>query len=624
MKARTTRLASAMLLAGLYSLGAQAFTFEGESIKGSFDSTVTFGFGKRLKNQSCSLVGDVTGRCGASADYAIWSNGDDGNLNYNKGDFFTTYLKGNHELLLKLPSDVTFMARANWMKDFAADNTRRTELLDDAKKQMTADVNLMDLWVSKEFNLGEQRARVRVGNQVVSWGESLFAPGGINSTNSMDINRLSSPGMQLKEVFLPAPILSFATGLGHGMNFEAYYQSTWNRSKMPAVGSYWSVADFAGKGAHRQLYLDSTGLLNGVDAATYARMNGISLAAAEQQLAANLTNLLNSVALVGTGVSGNSFALPQTTDMTPKNSGQFGLSLRWTPPETDLNLGFYYMNYHDKTPNGRWWTDTGGPAGGSVQNVFLENRKLYGVSANTSIGNWAVGAEFSYRPKDAVSLSACSTSIVGATASAFQAGTQGASAYNCDGWMDMKKYQTHLTGILALTPGDHGWFLNALGAQTGTFLGELVWTRYPEADPNKVYTRTVTGTGGTATIDQVLAGGLYSWPADGNKARVKGTGSKDSFGLMFDFSLVYDSTLIRGWQVIPGIFMQTALKGETPNLVAFWQEGATSANFYVNFVQNPAKWQAGINYTTFWGGKTEYHQVLKDRDFLGGYISFNF
>ncbi len=619
MKTRTTRLAAAMFLAGLYSVGAQAFTFEGDSVKGSFDSTVTFGFGKRLKNQSCSLVGDVTGPCGASADYAIWSNGDDGNMNYNKGDFFTTYLKGNHELLLKLPSDITFMARANWMQDFAADKTRRTDLLSDAKKQMTADVNLMDLWVSKEFSIGEQRARVRVGNQVVSWGESLFAPGGINSTNAMDINRLSSPGMQLKEVFLPAPIISFATGLGNGLNVEGYYQTSWNRSKLPAVGSYWSVADFAGKGSHKQLYLDATGLLNGIDAPTYARMNGVSLAAAEAALAAGPFG-------GAVGVSNNSLALPQTTDLTPKNSGQFGLSLRWTPKDSDVNLGFYYMNYHDKTPNGRWWTDAGAPGGVQVQNVFLENRKMYGVSANTSIGNWAVGAELSYRPKDAVSLSACSDDAaapIGTNAQNFAAGIA-SFGYNCDGWIDMKKYQTHITGILALTPGDHGWFLNAVGAQTGTFLGEFVWTHYPEADPNKVYLRTVNGTGGPVTTGQVLAGGLYSWPADGNKNSVRGTGTKDSYGYMFDFSLVYDSSLISGWQVIPGIFMMGALKGETPNLVAFWQEGAKSANFYVNFVQNPAKWQAGVNYTTFWGGKSEYHQVLKDRDFVGGYVSYNF
>ena len=69
---------------------------------------------------------------------------------------------------------------------------------------------------ASRFQVGEQQARVRVGNQVVSWGESLFLPGGINSTNAMDIMRLSQPGTQLKEVFLPAPIVSVASGLGIG------------------------------------------------------------------------------------------------------------------------------------------------------------------------------------------------------------------------------------------------------------------------------------------------------------------------------------------------------------------------------------------------------------------------
>ena len=33
-------------------------------------------------------------------------------------------------------------------------------------------------------------------------------------------------------------------------------------------------------------------------------------------------------------------------------------------------------------------------------------------------------------------------------------------------FIDEKKYQMHLTGILRLTPGDHGWFLDLLKADT--------------------------------------------------------------------------------------------------------------------------------------------------------------
>ena len=70
----------------------------------------------------------------AAANTAVSSNGDDGDLNYNKHDFYTTYLKVTPELLLKFPADFKFMARATGLYDFKATDTRRTDLADDAKQ----------------------------------------------------------------------------------------------------------------------------------------------------------------------------------------------------------------------------------------------------------------------------------------------------------------------------------------------------------------------------------------------------------------------------------------------------------------------------------------------------------
>lgn len=60
------------------------------------------------------------------ANTAVWGNGDDGNLNYDKGDLFTTHLKGSHELLLSFPDEWKFMGRVGWLYDFVADDTART------------------------------------------------------------------------------------------------------------------------------------------------------------------------------------------------------------------------------------------------------------------------------------------------------------------------------------------------------------------------------------------------------------------------------------------------------------------------------------------------------------------
>jgi hypothetical protein len=545
-------------LSALAPAGALAFTFETEEMKGSFDSTITLGAGRRLGNQSCGLLGTPNAVCGpGDVNPLTWAGADDGNLNYNKGDYFTTYLKGTHELLLTRPADgLKFMGRFNWLKDFKADDTRTTPLTSDAEKQIVDNINLLDLWVSKDFRLGNQAGRVKVGNQVVSWGESLFALGGINATNSVDLVRLSNPGVQLKEVFLPAPIISVASSLAPGVNVEAYYQLHWNRYKFPPAGSYWSQGDIFDKGRGNLPFLDP--------------------------------------------------------DDEPRNSGQFGVSLRWRPKNVDADFGVYAMNYHDKTPNLAYSTG----ATGQLQWNFLPNRKLFGVSANTSVGDWALGAELSYRPKDAVALTACADAGTGGTAQDFTPTAAPTTA--CPGWVDNKRWQMHLTGLYSLTPSNARGFLDAVGAQTGTFLGEFVVIHYPGISQDKLVTRTVNG----VAIEQAVAAGLWWLPSSGAGV-TRGFGDATSMGYMFDFSLVYDNTLIPGWQVIPGVFVQHAVKGSTPNFIGNWLEGAKTVNFYVNFVQNPATWQAGINIAKFFGGKTPTHQPLGDRDFIGVYLSRN-
>jgi hypothetical protein len=202
---------------------AHAFQFKAsESISGSLDTQFTLGAGIRMVNQNPNLIGDPTVNSGANTGFS--SNGDDGNLNYNKHDLYATYLKITPELLLKFPEDFKFMVRATGLYDFKATDTQRTELSETAKQQVARDILLLDLWASKDLNIGSQRARVRFGYQVISWGESIFGIGGINSTNSLDFEKLSIPGTQLKEAVLPAPILSFASKLDRGFNIEAYYQ----------------------------------------------------------------------------------------------------------------------------------------------------------------------------------------------------------------------------------------------------------------------------------------------------------------------------------------------------------------------------------------------------------------
>jgi hypothetical protein len=580
----------------------QAFQFQAsESVSGNLDMQLTLGAGFRLGKQSPNLVGDPTRVPGANT--AQSSNGDDGDLNYNKHDFYATYLKFTPELLLKFPQDIKFMARGTALYDFVATDTQRTDLSESAKNQVARDVRLLDLWVSKDMNISGQRARIRVGNQVINWGESIFAIGGINATNTLDFQKIQVPGTQLKEAVLPAPIVSVASGLGHGLNAEAYYQFYWYENRLPPVGTYFSVADILGggrggafarggrTGGRQSLFLnfDPT-------SPDFINFGGLDPAAG---------------GTIFDGVSGTTLAVPFADDNGAKNSGQYGVAVHYKPENLRLDLGFYFINYHDKMPVLNSLAD------GRLQWEYLENRKMYGMSANFPVGNWAVGVEASYRPKEAVALTSC----FGTASSDLDLVTNSPAALiNCPMFIDQKKYQMHLTGILSMTPGDHGWFLDLLGAQTATFIGEAVWIHFPGVGPDKRFFRTIEG----VSVQQAPAAGYGFWKDELNAAgffNVAGVGDEDSYGFTVDFNWAYDNKIIKGWQVIPGLTYFQALGGMTPTLTANYFSGAKSVNVYVLFNQNPpSKWQAGLNFTNYWGN----NQLLADRDFIGGFLTRNF
>lgn len=547
-----SRFALAPVAIAALALGcgaAQAFTFESGDIRGNFDSTVQAGLGLRMQSPSCSLITEgATGPDAPAGCLAPTSLlGDQGNLNYGKHDLFAGYLKGTHELFLKLPQDFDFLFRFNWVADGAATNTTGITsatsppppsvidgLADDAYDALRFQARLLDLWVSKSFQVGDQQARVRLGYQVISWGESLFLPGGINATNAMDIMRMSQPGTQLKEVYIPAPILSISAGLGHGFNVEGYVQFAWNASYFPPTGSYWSVVNGLGKGS-----------------AAY----GLA-----------------------------------TVD--PSNGQQWGVALRYQPAETQLNLGIYALAFQDKTPNFSVNIDGTGAVGWT----YAKDRRLYGISANFPVGDLAVGTELSYRPKDAVALNSA---------------TSGCSSQNGNCWVDESRWQWALTGLLSLTPNTGGGFLKLLGADTATLLAEAVVIHYPNLKQSY-------------GPDLITAGGWGWGQLTDPNAAPQALGSKTSSGINFDFSWVYDGTIIPGWQVVPEIYYFRALSGHTPNLSGLFMSGASSANFIVSFIKNPATWQVSLNYATFWGGSSALDQPLSDRDFFGVVLSRNF
>ncbi|MFX1766376.1 DUF1302 family protein [Paraburkholderia sp. A1RI-2L] len=602
---RRTAISLAILGAATSSAYGYEFTTGINDLSGSWVTNLTAGAGIRTKSPSCSLTGDAgANNCGAAANVNQWGFGDDGDLNYRKGQPFSTYISATSELLLKMPSEgLKFMVRGTGMYDFLAGDTNRTPLSSTAAAQVVYDAQLLDLWAEKDFTINNGSAHVRVGNQVINWGESIFAVGGVNATNSIDVQKLLIPGSQLKQALLPAPMVSFAADLGHGFSTEDYYQFQWNGNRYPPVGSFWSTTNVLGRGAEPLTVNTNNFNVAGPSAGTIAGANSGNQ---------NVINGINSGLVNGVyaGPPWNDIGIPVNWQAPSKYHPQFGLKFNYSPRSFDANFAFYYENYTDKSPV------LSSLANGTGQWSYLENRQLFGLSANFGLGDWAIGTELSYRPHDAVALSSC----YGA-GGPLDANTNGVAGVNCQQWADEKKIQYDINGLLALTRSEYP-FLKLLGADAAALTWELTWIYYPGLSTHGI-TRTING----QMITQVPQAGYLPWLNNNSGlgypiAMAQGTSS--SVGATVDFNWTYDGTLIHGWQVTPGVTFADALYGYTPTLTANYLQGAKSLNLYVLFNQNPTVWQAGINYTLFFGGHQTVGQPYADRNFVGMFVTRNF
>lgn len=612
-----TALASAVLM--LLATGAQAAEFNDVLMDGAtltWSTDLTLGGAMRLRNPNCSLTGDPTSNgCGAHANTQLWSNGDDGDLNYHRGQLYSLYSGVTTEMLWRAPNDsYKFMARGSALHDFAANNTERTPLSGSAQRTVVNSVRLLDLWAEKKFDLGDQSGRVRVGNQVINWGESYFLLGGVNATNALDYQKYATPGQQLKQIILPAPMISSSMSLSRSLSMEAYYQFHYNKNVFSPVGSYWSTSDVFGPAdQYRQFVFDNATPnynVGGLDPAALARLNG--------QDPKNRAVYGQYERLIYTNNDG---AFDQPTfgnpvlDKTPHGKGgeQHGLRLAYSPENTDLNLGFYYLRYTDKTP-----VFTFRPA--DTTETYLKNRDVYGISANFPIDRWSIGTELSYRPRDAIALTGCFVPGGPLDATTNNASTA-ATPINCPAYRDNQKIELIVNAQNSLTPSSAP-FLDWIGAQGGYFLVEASWISYPGVSKNKRYYSNING---VPVMQTPAAGGLFWYDhSNPNNTITASQGTASSAGAAAFFSVTWDGSAIPGWQLTPSVYHQQALFGYTPSAITpSWMKSVKATTLALTLAQNPLVWQGGISYVKYWGGNTTDNGLL-DRDSLGFFVTRTF
>ncbi len=299
------------LVTVVLAMPAAAFQFSLGEVDGSLDSTLSFGMSWRVSEQDNDIIGKANG----GRAYSV--NGDDGNLNYADNELASQVAKITTDLELRWENFGLFV-RGSAFHDFEnyGRSRERTELTDEAEDLVGRDAYLLDNYLWWDFDIGDALGQFRVGDQVLSWGESTFIQNSINTINPIDVNKFRLPGSELKEALVPVGMVSGSIAPNEYISFEGFYQYDWEKTEIDPPGTYWSTNDFVGDGGQKV-------------------MLGFGDAPDQGNLPAELTFL----------------GVPRGKDRKPGDDGQYGIAVRvYAPGLNNTEFGFYYINYHSRLP----------------------------------------------------------------------------------------------------------------------------------------------------------------------------------------------------------------------------------------------------------------------------------
>ena len=121
------------------------------------------------------------------------------------------------------------------------DFNRGGNLDDDGERNAGQNIELLDAFVSYDGDVGSMPYTLRLGKQVINWGEATFIPGGNSAFNPIDVAALRRPGAEIKEALLPVEALYGSIAVTQDFSLEAYVGG-WEHYRLKRVVRQWALA----------------------------------------------------------------------------------------------------------------------------------------------------------------------------------------------------------------------------------------------------------------------------------------------------------------------------------------------------------------------------------------------
>jgi len=402
-------------------MGVNAATFQFENFRLEWDTVFTAGVQYRIEKRNKRISEGSNGKSGLMDDLpglidnAFIINSNDGNNNFARG-FTSQRISILSEADFNFGEWGVFVRGKTWQdfrygqktdmnqKGWAENNSNPVfgygggnssnygEFSPAARGFSESGHRLLDLFWYGKFTLFEHDFSLRLGRQVISWGEAMLSGGGISmATGHVDAHARNQPGLEIKEMFLPNAAIYLQTDITDSISLEAYYQLEWNPVHLDPSGTFFSEFDSIGSGGENFMFASGTEdrvlgkNLNYFDEFYFAatgrgiQKNGPSKGRLEDCLndytCRNVWNdpdaLTDFDRTYGKNLDNLLVFLPTSCDQNSSpteklrcqglvpykvredkasDKGQFGLAVKFFLDNGD-ELGLYYVNYHEKIPN---------------------------------------------------------------------------------------------------------------------------------------------------------------------------------------------------------------------------------------------------------------------------------
>jgi hypothetical protein len=630
-----------LAVAAISAASSQAIEFQAGPVSAQLNTSLSWGVAMRTEDPdtghvhpaNAAAIGMPVANTAAGSTY----NYDDGTLNYEKNDLISNVVKGNMDLELVWGDAGAFIRGTAFYDAVIMDEDPNFKAYNDQTKDAAGQgYDLLDAFVWYNSYIGDTPVSLRLGRQVVSWGESTFIQGGINSINPINASAVRKPGVEVKEVLLPVNMAYGSFGLTDDVTLEAFYQLEWEKTRIDGCGTFFSTTDFVADGCGPVI------------------LGGVS---DERTILEDFQN----------GSGAQPIAKYNSTD-EPSDDGQYGLALRWYSEALgDTEFGLYYMNIHSRVPmisgfaankidasTGSQY-NTANPYSEYPEYIikYPEDIKLMGVSFSRTLDSgWSISGEVSLTQDRPIQHNTFELLLAGnllqssklfkqryeeATGntldvtdpSAVEAAKSELAGAEFDGFDRLDVVQAQMTFLR--------FFDQVMGASRLTFISEVGVTHIPDLPDLADARYGRSGTTGIGAFDPVPLGNgafLTCGADEANTAAAfdgdagtninstyctnDGYVDKTSGGIRARAILDYPNAFL-GVNMKPGIALGMDF-GSGPEPGSQFIDERVQLGLSVNF-DYLNKYSGGISYTMFEGGD---YDPLNDRDNVSLNLKVNF